>query len=89
MNMVFEKTRKNSTYYHTFVIEENLHIDANVDPANSRVWYATIYLTGKHNERPTEEQLIREIYPVLDNIRKKNKNKWDENLKNYFEKVKS
>lgn len=85
MNIAFEKTKRNSTYYHTIVIEDKLHIDANVDPANSRVWYATIYLTGKHKENPSEDKLISEIYPILEDIRKKNNNRWDKELKNYFD----
>lgn len=84
MNIVFNKEKKRSTFFQTIVIEEKLHLDANVDPSNSRVWYATIYLTGKHNEHPTRNELIDRVYPILDSLRGKNKLKWDKETENFF-----
>ncbi|MHA1248994.1 MAG: hypothetical protein ACTSRP_03280 [Candidatus Helarchaeota archaeon] len=67
-----------------FLIENELNIAGNVDNANHRVWYANIYLNGKHNAHPNKEQLISEIYPVLEKFRQKNKMKWKKYVQNLF-----
>jgi len=84
MDIVLNKEKKGSTFFQTIVIEEKLHLDANIDPSNSRVWYATIYITGKHNEKPPINDLITEVYPILGSLREKHKLKWDKETENFF-----
>lgn len=82
--IIINKNRKGTTYFQTMVIKDKLHIDANIDPENSLVWYATIYLSGKANENPTKSELINEIYPILDSIKEENKLKWVKEYENFF-----
>jgi len=88
LNIIFSKRSRNNTYWTNLLIENKLNISANVDDGNARVWYANIYLNGKHNEYPDKLKLKTEVYPILEKLSKKNKLKWNNDTLKYFNNLK-
>ena len=84
LGIVVNASPKKSTIWMSYLIEDVLIIIANVDNPNHLVWFASIYLNGKHNAHPNQEQLISEVYPVLEKFRKKNKMNWSRKIHQFF-----